>query len=264
MAPFTSITLLQLNAKAAMLERRDNKYVVQEAALQQAVTLLAPHFDVLEIDGKRNFTYETRYFDDAQHTNYFDHHRGKRLRCKIRVRRYLDAQTCFVEVKFKDKRGVTVKKRLKYSIDKFESLDTRAMVLIRAAYRKFFGRELHPVLQPVLDISYRRVTLVAKAGGERMTIDSALVFSRTDRSHPINENIFIVETKSANGNGIADKILRGLHQHPTNRCSKYCVGAALLGIVHKHNNFLATLRKFNAAARPGVDPEFGLVPSPRC
>ncbi|MDX1253135.1 MAG: polyphosphate polymerase domain-containing protein [Gammaproteobacteria bacterium] len=244
--PFQTISLKQLNAKAAMLERLDNKYVIRETVLRQAVTELARHFDILEIGGKRSFIYETCYFDDDKNTSYFDHHQGRRQRFKVRVRKYTDADLCFVEIKLKDKRGITVKKRLNYEVDKYGLLDEKAWEHIHSSYRDLYERDFDYALTPAIEVFYQRVTLVAKDGGERMTIDFNLAFSGTDISHAVDENTFIVETKSANGNGIADKILRGLHQHPTKRCSKYCVGMAILRQVQKHNKFMPALRKLIA------------------
>ena len=106
---FCPISLAALNAKAAMLERLDNKYVVDAAVLRRAADDLAGHFDILEIDALRSFTYETCYFDDAGWRSYFDHHQGKRRRAKVRIRRYVEAGLCFLEIKLKDKRGITVK-----------------------------------------------------------------------------------------------------------------------------------------------------------
>ena len=243
LARFRPISLAKLNAGSAMLERLDNKYVVHLSVLQHIAEFLSAHFDILEIEGKRAFTYETCYFDDAQHTSYFEHHQGRRQRCKIRVRKYADAQSCFVEVKLKDKRDHTIKKRLEYPTDKYRTLDERAMAHIQRSYSDIYGREFVAALKPVLDVSYRRITLVAKKGGERITIDSGLVFSGDDRSCVIDASLFIVEIKSANGNGIADKVLRRLHQHPTGGCSKYCLGTALLQLVNKYNKFLPALRK---------------------
>lgn len=244
---FRPINLEDLNSGSAMLERHDNKYIVRESVLRHAVQLLTEHFDILEIEGKRTFTYETCYFDDAQRTCYFEHHRGKRQRCKIRVRNYSDARLCFVEVKLKDKRGRTVKKRLEYTVQKYRTLDARALAYIQNAFSGLYRREFKLALKPVLDISYRRVSLAAKDGGERMTIDTALVFSADGRSYSVDDSLFIIETKSANGNGIADKVLRRLHQHPTGNCSKYCIGTALLELVQKQNTFLPALRKVRFA-----------------
>lgn len=248
--PFQPIGLEQLNAKAAMLERLDNKYVIRKAVLRQAVAELVRHFDILEIDGRRSFAYDTCYFDDENNTSYFDHHRGRRQRFKVRVRKYADSRLCFVEIKLKDKRGITVKKRLDYAIEKYGTLDEKAWAHIRSSYGDLYGRVFDYALRPAIEMAYRRITLVARNGGERMTIDGGLVFSHGSRSCAIDEDVFIVETKSANGNGVADKILRGLHQHPTKRCSKYCVGMAALQEVHKCNKFLSALRKLDVIPGP--------------
>lgn len=244
---FEPISLEQLNARAEMLERRDNKYVVHESDFRRAVAQLAQHFDVLEIDGVREFAYETCYFDDPAHTSYFDHHRGRRRRCKVRIRKYVDAGLCYVEVKLKDKRGTTVKKRLRHAVDKYGVLDEEAWAHVRKAYRDLYGREFEQALEPAIEMRYRRTTLVAKEGGERMTVDRGLVFTGASASRSIDEGILIVETKSHNANGIADKVLRALHQHPSQRCSKYCVGLAAVRQVPKYNNFMRPLRQLGVA-----------------
>jgi VTC domain len=248
---FAPIGLNELNAKAAMLERIDNKYVVRAEVLAQAVAELALRFDILEIDGKRSFTYETCYFDDVDRHSYFDHHQGRRQRAKVRVRKYLDAGLCFVEVKLKDKRGTTIKKRMRYALEKYGTLDAQAVAHVRQAFRDQYERDFEHVLEPSLEMSYRRLTLVAKDGGERMTVDGGIRFHAGGEVHATEGDVFVVETKSASGNGIADKVLRNLHQHPTNACSKYCVGMSMTGAVQRHNRFLPALRKL------GIEPARG-------
>lgn len=54
-------------------------------------------------------------------------------------------------------------------------------------------------------------------------------------------DMFIIETKSKRGNGIADKILRAMHMHPTKRCSKYCIGMTATGQVARQNRFMPAL-----------------------
>ncbi|MDO8906319.1 polyphosphate polymerase domain-containing protein [Hydrogenophaga sp.] len=242
-APFAPISLDQLNHKASMLERLDNKYVVRSEVLKQAIEDLVTRFEILDMDGTRAFTYETCYFDDEALHSYFDHHQGRRRRCKVRVRKYTDAQLCFVEVKLKDKRGLTVKKRLKYSLDKYGMLDDSAWSHICHSYEALYGEAFPHRLAPVIEMRYQRITLVAREGGERMTIDCHLRFQANDRTCTTGPDVFVVETKSSNGNGVADKILRSLHQHPTRSCSKYCVGMAALQNVDRHNKFLPALRK---------------------
>jgi hypothetical protein len=257
---FDPISLRALNAKAEMLERLDNKYVVDAAVLRRAAAELARHFDILEIEGRRAFTYETCYFDDADWRSYFDHHQGRRQRAKVRVRKYVEAGLCFLEVKLKDKRGATIKKRLPYDPEKFGTLDETALNYVHTVYFDQYGQEFPTDLSRVIDMRYVRMTLVAKEGGERMTIDNEMCFFAPGSSHAVDDNHFILETKSDNGNGIADTILRAMHQHPTKHCSKYCAGMAVLNQGTRHNRFLPALRKLGSVPAPHM---FAGVPAPR-
>ena len=239
---FDCISLDALNGKAAMLERLDNKYVVPGDALRLALETLMPAFDILEIEGRRAFTYRTRYFDDAGLCAYFDHQRGRRKRCKIRVRDYVDSGLRYLEVKLKDVRDVTVKKRLR--LDPGEhGVSGDSFRFVGTCYRDIYGEDFDKPLRPVLGMSYERITLVAKEGGERMTIDSNLSFGARNVVCFADPLMSVVETKSARGNGLADKVLRSLHIHPTRACSKYCVGMAATRQVPRCNRFLPALRK---------------------
>lgn len=242
LARFTPITLDQLNARAAMLERLDNKYIIAADRFRPALEAFADHFDALEIGGKRAFTYTTRYFDDGDLHSYHDHHQGRRKRCKVRIRSYLDAGFAYLEVKLKDRRQVTVKKRLKLP-GALDRIDERAMAFIDACHRELYDVPLGRSLVPVIVMDYQRITLVAREGGERMTIDSALNFEAGGIVRPVPPDRVIVETKSSRGNGLADTILRGLHLHPTKSCSKYCIGMAACGLVARANRFRPALRR---------------------
>src|SRR4051812_28435296 len=97
---FDAVDMAGMAAKAEMLERFDRKYIVHAELLEAAAApRLRSHFDVLEVDGRRSFSYENCYFDGPEWQSYFDHHQGRRKRCKIRMRRYLQAGLCFVEIK---------------------------------------------------------------------------------------------------------------------------------------------------------------------
>jgi VTC domain len=243
LARFAPITLEQLNAKAAMLERLDNKYIVNADVFAEFLVRSTEIFDVLELAGKRRFRYDTLYFDTAELACFHDHQRGRRKRCKIRIRDYCDTHQAYLEVKLKDKRGSTVKKRMKCKDGNHAMLDEAQKCFIGFSYRELYDEPLHMQFAPALNMSYQRMTLVARAGGERLTIDNGLSFW-TDNNHSvISDNQFVIETKSRNGNGLADQVLRGLHQHPLNRCSKYCIGLALTVPDLTHNAFKPTIRK---------------------
>ena len=246
LAGFDVISLDGLNGKAAMLERIDNKYILTAEAFKPALEKFSEHFEVLEIEGKRAFTYATNYYDDPEMRGYYDHHQGRRKRCKVRVREYVDAGFSYLEVKLKDKRKITVKKRLKIK-DKANPLCGQALDFIEENYRNIYQQDFGKTLHPVIAMRYERITLVAKVGGERMTVDTNLQFEANGTARNVQPNMFIIETKSARGNGIADKILRGLHLHSTKSCSKYCIGMASTGAVNRRNKFLPALKKLQLA-----------------
>ncbi len=247
LSSFSTLSLEDLNAKAAMLERQDNKYILPAATLLPALKDFSAHFDVLEIKGKRAFTYATRYFDDAGLRGYYDHHQGRRKRCKVRVRNYVDAGFSYLEVKLKDKRQITVKRRLPVE-NPANPLCDRSMAFIEQNYKALYNERFGKTLRPVIAMQYERITLVARQGGERMTIDTSLHFSSEGRTRTVEPAMFIIETKSARGNGIADKILRARHLHPTKSCSKYCIGMASMGHVSRRNRFLPALKRLGLEA----------------
>lgn len=240
---FTPISLNELNRKASMLTRLDNKYVVRDAVLHNLLQHFAEHFDILEIDQKRIFYYDTCYFDDARLSCYFNHHNGHRQRIKVRTRKYVDAGLCFIEAKIKDIRGVTVKRRLPCQLDKHGKIDVHTQDYVAQLYREFYEKEFTLNLQVQLEMTYRRITLVAKNGQERMTIDSDICFYQDGKATALAPQVFIVETKSRNANGVADAILRSAHQHPISKCSKYCLGLCITQQVKRINNFMPALRK---------------------
>lgn len=249
---FVPISLKVLESKAGMLERIDNKYVVTKELLDQAAPELSKHFDVLDINGYRDFTYDTCYFDDGDFKSYFDHHQARHRRVKVRMRKYVESELCFVEVKLKDKRGTTVKKRLSCDPNGFGILDEKAERFIEATYENLYNRPFLGEVSRNIDMQYKRITLVAKNGGERMTMDNSLHFFMNGKSRLVDPALFVIESKSAKGNGVADRILRRLHQHPTKHVSKYCTGMATMRGDLKQNNFRRALRKLGLLEIPAL------------
>lgn len=242
LAAYDAIGLDELNRKAEMLDRIDRKYVATQYRLVMLLEKLRETFDVLEIDGLREFTYITSYFDDDGLSSYYDHHQGRRKRWKVRVRHYKDAGFNYLEVKTKETRSATVKRRLKIA-GQPSVLDCDCMEFVNECHRRSYGTDLSRSLVPVLSMEYRRITLVAKDGGERLTIDNDVQFSGNEIFTGPDVEKFIIETKSARGNGLADRVLRSLHIQPTKHVSKYCVGMAATGQTRHQNTFLPALRR---------------------
>ena len=247
---FSPITLEQLNAKAEMMARIDNKYVVQSDDLLALAPDLSEAFDILDIEDQRAFTYDTRYFDDVVCSAYYEHHQGRRRGFKVRARQYVNAGLCFLEVKVKGPRGQTEKYRMPYDPNALMSLSPEAEGFASTTYSRQYDKPFKYQLRTSLDVRYQRITLVARAGGERMTIDTDLSFQSEDHAVNTGTRVFIVETKSANGRGLADRLLRAQGERPTKRCSKYCIGMVVTGRVSKFNRFLPTMRKLGLAVPP--------------
>lgn len=242
---FEGISLQQLNESSMMLTRKCNKYIVSGGVLQDFMAEIKDRFYVLDIEGKRKFLYKTQYFDTPNYSTYFDHHNKRRKRLKVRVRHYVDAALFFLEIKLKIERGITKKLRIPYAEDNFKLITSDGKQFLDNAIEKVHQHESDIQFVPSIKVNYERMTLVAKEGEERMTIDSNIHFKDDEDEYWIDKDLFIVETKSAKGNGVSDKILRRGHHHPSRFCSKYCIGLIGLNKVQKKNNFLPVLRKLN-------------------
>ncbi|MAM71517.1 MAG: vacuolar transporter [Gammaproteobacteria bacterium] len=259
LAGFSGISLSELDSKAELLERMDQKYIVNKAVLYQALAHWMPHFAILDINNKRTFRYNNCYFDDAEFSCYKQHQQGKRTRFKVRTRKYMDSASCFVEMKLKGSRNRTLKRRLPYSLTAFDNLDESSKNFIKQSYYEVYAQHLDLELQPSIQVSFNRTTLAGIKAHERITVDSHIQFSSAGEVFQVDPDLVIIETKSLSRNGLAEKILRRLHQHPVPACSKYCIGMAVLGKVKTYNRFLRAMRKLRLIpAQKQQQKRFGL------
>jgi hypothetical protein len=244
LSKFGTVGLDELNRRAALLDRMENKYIVAVPALVRILDELAHHFDVLAIDGAVVFRYDTIYFDSDDRVSYRDHAQGKRRRFKIRTRRYVDSDQCFFEVKLKGVRGRTIKERIPYNPSQRHTVNGDARAFLSECFRKVYGTEFSHDVAPSLPMRYRRVTLVGKRAAERVTIDFALEFQRDERTwYPAPPEFAIVEVKSERGRGLADKVFRH-HGLRGTACSKYCVGLNVMQPDLRYNAFKHVLETY--------------------
>ena len=113
-AHWPGISLEDLNAKAAMQTRVDRKYIVDGLYAAAVLSNLPAEASVLEIEGERDFAYDSVYFDTENLDSYRLAATGRRNRYKIRTRSYLDTGDTFLEVKTEGARALTVKERIPY------------------------------------------------------------------------------------------------------------------------------------------------------
>ena len=250
---FAPLTLAELNARAELRQRVDSKYVVPLESLESLLSQLAGSYAVLEIDGGRQFTYRTTYFDTPSLTTYRAHMQQRRRRFKCRSRQYVESGLNFFEVKLKGRRGETVKERLPSLPERHEAFGEEARTFLSGCLSTHYGTELEEEFQPTLQMGYRRLTLVSLDEAERLTLDAALSFQGVNgAATAMAADYAIVESKSTRGRGTADRRLRALGFRPI-RCSKYCLGIALTRHDVRGNDFLWLARRhFQPAPRADI------------
>jgi hypothetical protein len=249
------VSLAELNARASLLDRLENKYVVSAAGFADAMRALRDDFDVLAIDGETTFSYETIYYDTESLLAYRQHAQGKRRRFKIRCRRYVDSNLYFFEVKLKGSRGRTIKQRMLYDGTRHgqATLDDAATAFVRRCVEDTYGEEFAEHLSAQLTMRYRRLTLVGRGGPERLTVDFGLEFVGSGGAEAwAPPETLVVEVKSRNGRGVGDSVLRSSGARG-GTCSKYCVGLNLVRPNMRYNVFKQLLSThFNWAPQPGA------------
>lgn len=244
-----TVTLAEVTERAALLVRAEQKYTTTTAVVAEVLTQLHDAYDLLAMDGQTSFVYETVYYDTDTLRAFRDHAQGKRQRVKIRSRRYVESDVYFFEVKLKDGRARTIKKRIPYDAERHGTVCAEALEFARCCVRDVYGYELPGVLRPQLAMRFRRTTLVGRGAPERVTIDSGLEFARhgdpVARRFTAPAQTVIVETKSDRVRGDIHAGLRRAGTRP-GACSKYCIGLNLVRDDLPYNRFKPVLARYFA------------------
>ena len=237
---FKPIDLVSIE-KASLMRRKDSKYVYPITSIPDILKAVSHSYYILEIDKIRAHDYNTLYYDTMNMDMYHMHHRGMSNRQKIRFRTYGSSDVVFFEVKEKNNKGVTSKKRMKSNNGHGVILSKEEEFLASlTAYQE-------SDIKPVLENTFKRITLVEKNQKERITIDYDLCFMTPDHSKVLQfPGISIAEIKregnlSASG---LNAVLRKNKIYPM-RFSKYCMGTAMLNEALPSNNFKQKILKVN-------------------
>ena len=108
---FQGVSLKELD-KVKLLDRQDTKFVFNQVQLPLILERIKPLYRILEINNDRIFTYDTTYFDTDDFLFYNQHHNENRKRFKVRFRKYSSNNKSFFEIKIKNNKNRTLKKRL--------------------------------------------------------------------------------------------------------------------------------------------------------
>lgn len=223
-----TLSLEELNSRAALPRRVDNKYVVPLDTLERAAADLSDDYRVLEIDGRRSFGYDSVYFDTPDLLCFRQHVEGTRPRFKARSRLYTETGVCFFEVKLKTSGDETLKRRQGCRPDQHGRLDSRTRAFIDEVLASCELAPAAEYLEPTLNTRFSRTTFAADDGAERVTCDSGVHMSLPDgRVSRLREGLELVETKSEAGEGAWDSLFARLGLTPVS-LSKYRLGIALL------------------------------------
>jgi hypothetical protein len=241
---FQRIGLDELNARAGLLRRRDNKYLLDAQQLALVLSALEPSCDLLDIDGRYRFRYESLYLDTEDRHCFRDHNQSRRHRLKLRFRRYADTLQTYFEVKLKDRGNQTQKYRQRMP----SATLTGADAVLTPDLRRYLDSQLqrHPHRLDVapyglsMQVDYERVTLVSKVEPVRITLDNRLRFIRGGRTFDAGDGLWIMEVKSERGRSDVDRLLLAHRVRTVPRCSKYCVGLMLTSDTPRASRFTAT------------------------
>lgn len=249
LSTYSPISLDEMES-VKLMNRVDTKFVCHESLLPSILSQAEEGYTVQEVAGKRIATYDTVYYDTSGLDMYLRHHDQQLVRRKVRVRTYVDTGSVFLEIKKKNNRGRTKKKRIAIQVENRKSPDLCAQRLEGDRLLTEFVAKHTPYewseLAPKERTSFERVTLVNKGKTERLTIDFNLRFEAIGSGVKADLGpLVIIELKR---DGLVPSrmqhILRDLRIFPM-KISKYCMGVTMTIPEVKHNRFKEKLIKLN-------------------
>ncbi len=230
---FEVITLEEMD-RVKLMDRTDQKFNFNISHLPGILNEVRDQYRVLEVSGTKMSRYETLYYDTPSFDLFKQHHNGQTNRYKIRLRRYVESDLNFFEVKFKNNKGRTIKKRVKKS-DLENNISGKAEELLANTS----GMEPQHI-EPKLWVNYNRITLVNRFDEERITIDLDLEVKNGNDVADF-AGLVIVEAKQAKAHDTAFvKQLKAMHIREGGT-SKYCLAVSKLIPDIKKNNFKSAL-----------------------
>ncbi len=243
---FEPISLSKMES-VKLMNRIDTKYVVPLSVLPHILSKAVDDYFIQEIDGVRLFTYDTMYYDTDDLDMYIRHHDRRLVRQKIRVREYVDSDLCFLEIKKKNNKGRTKKKRI--TIPRATNLtgdiighgkkDYTIAQFVEAKSRYRWDQ-----IAPKLRTRFHRITLVNRAMTERLTIDIDLSWENQTTENIVSlPRMVIIELKR--DGQVPSPMLHIMLEERIRplKVSKYCIGTALTSPSVKQNRFKAKIRK---------------------
>jgi hypothetical protein len=234
---FDPITLQEMDG-VKLMDRTDTKFTFNVAQLTDILTESKQHYRILDVGGNRISRYKTLYFDTQGFDLYNKHHSGKLNRYKIRHRTYVESNLGFLEVKFKNNKGRTLKTRIKEV--EVPDLNTGKAFTFLEKMLPFSPLDLLPKIW----INYSRITLVNKTSAERLTLDLFLEFENEGRKKLLDYLVIAEVKQDSKLPSPFVNLMRQKHIRQGS-ISKYCFGIASIFSEVKTNNFKQKLSNVN-------------------
>lgn len=232
---FEPITLEEMSG-IRLMNRTDTKYITTLKLLEQLLEMACAEYRIQEVNGVRNIPYHTLYYDTPDNRMFLEHQNGKKKRQKIRIRSYVNSSISFLEVKNKNNKGRTDKRRVMIESADCNIISYNDFLQVHSWYKP-------DELFPQIENRFFRITLVNRNMTERLTIDTGLQFYNlvTKQNYSL-EQLSIIELKrDGNTPSPISKYLRQLRISPA-KFSKYCMGIAFTNQTIKRNNFKSRIR----------------------
>ena len=167
------------------------KYISSTKKVGNILFSLGNRFRVLNVGGKKVFSYRTLYFDTWNCCFFNEYLNESPLRHKVRLRETQNGNRCYFEVKVSDS---TKNQRLKQRIA-IESLECFKNTQTEELLGRGTGLTFEQIT-PILECQFKRIVLIDDKAQQRVSIDLSPVFinPRTGVNIGVPE-LVIIETK---------------------------------------------------------------------
>lgn len=234
-----AITLPEMS-DIKLMNRIDTKYLIPESLLPEILEQIKDEYRVQVVENLPVNRYRTLYYDTKDIRMYIIHHDKKLTRQKVRTRTYVESSISFLEIKLKNNKGRTNKKRISIPNDAFPNFRNNGeAVAFLNKHSAFPDTEL----MPQVENEFERITLVNNGKTERLTIDGHLVFKNhqtgLEKEVP---GLMILELKQDGQYPSPIRDLLSRYKVLPKGFSKYCLGTIVTNPSAKSNNFRTKLR----------------------
>ena len=237
---FGGITLAEMDS-VKLLNRIDTKFLTNETSLALVLEDAAKAgYRALLVEGQKISPYHSIYYDTAGLDMYLAHHNRRAVRQKVRTREYMLSGEAWLEIKLKNNKGRTRKKRTRIPAAQMQDFSKDVPA---CEYLEKYSRYSRQQLKLVLSTDFRRITLVNPAKTERLTIDTALTFTnfRTGKKASLRDAVIIELKQEGHSASTMKSILLQRRVKPV-RLSKYCIAETLTDPACKSGRFRVKVR----------------------